>query len=142
MTGNKDGGRYGNEDEYGKEHEGRDGGENGSGNGGENIEEGRGEREPRNLQSGNRGESEDVQEGATPTNNQQSQPQDPTPQRDRRIMQRIRAQGREARGKIEEGGGEAKKRKKPQESYRRDVRNGGNLCGRRKNVDKKVLVLQ
>ena len=41
--------------------------------------------------------------------NQQPQPQDPTPVQDRRIMRRTRAQGREAKDKIEEGGGGAKK---------------------------------
>ena len=46
------------------------------------------------------------------------------PQRGRRIMQKARAQGREARDRIGEGGREAKKRKKSQKSYRRDVGKG------------------
>ena len=55
------------------------------------------------------------------------------PQQDRGIMlRRIRAQGRKARDRIEEGGREAKKRKKPQRSYRRDVENGGDSDRRRK----------
>ena len=37
-----------------------------------------------------------------------------------------------ARDRIGEGGEEAKKRKKPQEIYRRDVENGGDLGGKRK----------
>ena len=52
--------------------------------------------------------------GATPTSNQKPQPQHPMPHRDRRVMRRTRVQGREARGMIGEGGGEAKKRKKSQ----------------------------
>ena len=48
-----------------------------------------------------------------PTSNQQPQSQDPMPKRDSRIMLRTRAQGLEARYRIEEGGGEGKKRKKP-----------------------------
>ena len=50
----------------------------------------------------------------------------------RRITRRTRAQEREARDRIGEGGGEAKKRKKPQEIDRRDVENGGDLGGKRK----------
>ena len=42
--------------------------------------------------------------------------------------------------RIEEGGREAKKRKKPHKSCRRHVGNGGDLDGKRKNVDKKGLV--
>ena len=42
--------------------------------------------------------------------------------------------------RIGEGGREAKKRKKPQNSCRRHVGNGGDLGGRRKNVEKKGLV--
>ena len=45
--------------------------------------------------------------------------------------------------RIGEGGGDAKKRKKPHESCRRDVGNEGDLGGekkRRKNVDKIGLV--
>ena len=41
---------------------------------------------------------------------------------------------------IREGRGEAKKRKKKHRGCRRDVKNGGDLGGNRKNVDKKVLV--
>ena len=51
--------------------------------------------------------------GATPASNQRPQWQDPTPQQDRRTMQRTRSQGREARDRIREGRGEAMKRKKP-----------------------------
>ena len=55
-------------------------------------------------------------------------------------MQKIlRAQEREARDRIVEGGGEAKKRKKPKRSYRLDVENGRDSDGRRK-VNKKVVV--
>ena len=74
--------------------------------------------------------------------NQQPQPQNPMPQQDRRIMLRTRAQGREARDRIGEGGGEAKERKKnSKKGYRKDVGNGGNLGGRReKRIDKHVLV--
>ena len=50
------------------------------------------------------------------------------------------AQGREAKDSIGEGGGQAKKCKKHHKSCRRDVRNGGNLGGKRKNVETKVLV--
>ena len=57
-----------------------------------------------------------------------------------RIMRRTRAQGREPSDRIGEGGGGAKKGKKPQNSYRRDVENGGGLGGSTKNVDKRVLV--
>ena len=42
--------------------------------------------------------------------------------------------------RIEEGGGQSKKRKKPHRSCRRDAGNEGDLGGKRKNVDKKVLV--
>ena len=59
--------------------------------------------------------SEDARERATPTSNQQPQPQDPTPQRDRRIMRSPRVQRRGARGEIVEGGGETTKRKKIEE---------------------------
>ena len=64
----------------------------------------------------------------TLTSNQQPQPQDPTPQRDRRIMRRARAQGREVSDRTAgEGGGGAKKRKKSHNSYRCDVENGGDF---------------
>ena len=39
-----------------------------------------------------------------------------------------------------EGGREAKKRKKPQNSFRRRAGNGGDTGGKRKNVEKKWLV--
>ena len=55
-------------------------------------------------------------------------------------MRRTRAQGREARDRVGEGGGEAMKRKKPQNSYRRDVENEGDLSERGKHLDRKVLV--
>ena len=58
--------------------------------------------------------------------------EDPTPHRDRRIIRRIRAKGREARDRIKEGREEAKKRKKPQKGYnRRGVGNGGDFGGRK-----------
>ena len=101
---------------------------------------GAGARETGNLESGNRGGSEDARRRATPTSKQQSQPQDLTPQRDRRIMLSTRAQGRETRDRTGEGSGELKKRKKPHKSCRRHVGNGGDLGGKIKNVDKKVLV--
>ena len=127
--GNGDGNRNGSgdrrEDEYGDGHEGRDGGEDesrnwsrsgnlsrsGSGrkNEDDNRVEGGGESEPGNLRSGNRGGSKDAKRWATPTNNQQPQPQDLTP---RRIMLRTRAQRRAVKDRIGEGGGEAKTRKK------------------------------
>ena len=83
----------------------------------------------------------------------QTQPQDPTPHRDRPIMRRTTALGREARDRTGEGGGGAKKRKKPQKSYYRgEVENGGDLDGRRKkrieesvgsvDVDRGYLVLR
>ena len=98
----RDGGGDGREDEYGDEHEGRDRGKNGSGsgsgNGDENRDEGGGEREPENLRSGYRGGLlEDARRRATPTSNQQSQPQDPTPQRDCCIMLRTRPEPRDWR---------------------------------------------
>ena len=63
------------------------------------------EREPGNLRNGNSDGSEDLREGATPKSNEQPKSQDPTPQRNRRIMRRVKAQGREARdwiGSVEE----------------------------------------
>ena len=42
--------------------------------------------------------------------------------------------------RIGEGGREAKKRKKPQNSCRRRARNEGDMGGKRKNVEKKRLV--
>ena len=60
----RDGGVYAREDEYGNEHQGRDGGENGSGKGGENGDENRdasgGERGCGNFRSGTRSVSEDA----------------------------------------------------------------------------------
>ena len=51
--------------------------------------------------------------------NQQPQPHDPTPQRDRRIMRSTRAQqGQETRDGVEEAGGEAMKCKNPRRSAR------------------------
>ena len=44
--------------------------------------------------------------------------------------------------RIGEGGIEAKKRKKPQNSCRRRAGNGGNTGGKRRNVEKKGLVQQ
>ena len=54
-----------------------------------------------------------------------TQPQDQKPYQDHCIMLRTKAQGREARGRIGEDRREAKKRKKPQTSCRRNVGNGG-----------------
>ena len=48
--------------------------------------------------------------------------------------------GNRTEDRIGEGGREAKKREKPQNSCRRYVGNGGDLGGRRKNVEKKRLV--
>ena len=84
--GTSSGGRDVNEVEDENGHKDGDGSENGSGNEGDNREEGGGEREPGNLLSGNGGGSEDARGGATPMSNQQPHSQDPTPQRDRRIM--------------------------------------------------------
>ena len=125
-----------NEDEYGKNHEGRDGGPNGSGDRDQNRDEGGGEREPGNVRSGNRGGSEGARRGATSTRNQQPQSQDPTPQRNRCIMRKTRAQRREARDRIGKGGNEAKKREKPQKSYRRNVENRETWAEGGENVDK------
>ena len=55
-------------------------------------------------------------------------------------MRRIRAQERETKDIIGEGGGGARKRKKPQTSYRNNVENGGDLGGRRNNVDRQESV--
>ena len=57
---------------------------------------------------------------------------DPTPQRDRPIMRTTRDQGREARDRIGEGGGDPKNCKKSHNSCRHDVENGENSGGRRK----------
>ena len=64
-------------------HEDRDGG----GNGDENREEGGRQREP-----GDGYGSKYVRDGPTSTNNQRPQLQHPTPQGDRRIMRRTKAQ--------------------------------------------------
>ena len=69
----------GNEDEDGSGHEDRDGCENKSKDGDEKREEGGGERESGNPRRGNRGGSENVRGGETPTSNQEPQRQDPTP---------------------------------------------------------------
>ena len=92
-----------------------------NGNGDEDRQNRGAKREPGNLRGSNGGGWEDARGGATPRSNQRSQSQDSTPQRNRRIMRRTRAHRREAGGKIGEGGEEAKKRKKHQMSYRRDV---------------------
>ena len=84
------------------------------------------------LRSGSRGGSENARGRATPTGNQQPQLQDPTPQRDGRIMWSVRAQGQEVRDRINEGARGVKKRKRPQKSYKRDLENGGGLGGRGK----------
>ena len=55
-------------------------------------------------------------------------------------MWRTRAQGREARDRIGEGGREAKKHKKKRKIYIRDVENEVDWSGKKKNVDEKVLV--
>ena len=135
--GKRDGDGDGNEDEYGDKHEVGDEVENGSRNGDENRDEDGREREPEYLRRGStKGGSEDAKKRATPTRNQQPQPQDTTPQRDRHTMWRTTAQESEARERIGEGGEEANGSKKPQKSYRRNVENGGDLGGRRKNGDK------
>ena len=51
---------------------------------------------------------------------------------DSRMMLRTRVQGREARGRIGEGGRETKNRQKLHKSCKRDVGNGGDLGGNRK----------
>ena len=63
--------------------------------------------------------SKDARRRATPTINQQPQPQHPPPQLDRRIILKTISQRRGARDRIRER--ELKKRKKPQRSCRRDV---------------------
>ena len=129
----------GNDHEYGNGHEGSNGSENWSGNGDENREESGWGREPGNFGTGNRGGSDDVRGGPTLTSNPQPEPQDPAPQRHRRIMRRTRAQGRETRDRVGEGGSEAKKRTKSHKRYRRDVGNWGDLGGRRKKRGQKVI---
>ena len=61
----------------------------------------------------------------TPTSNKQPQPQHPTPQRDRCIMQRTRVVS-PGPGRGEQGRRSARK-KKLQKSCRRDVENKGDL---------------
>ena len=63
----------------------------------------------------NRDGSEDARGGVTLTSNQKPHQKDPTPQRDRRIIQRTRAHMQEARDRIGEEKGGAEKRKKLQE---------------------------
>ena len=123
----RDGGEDGNKNEDRNGQESRDGGKNGSGNVNENKE------------SVNRW-LEDMRERVTPTSDQRPQSQDPTPQRDRCIMRRTRAQRRKVRDRIGESGGGAKKRKKPQKSHRRNEENGRDSGGRRKDIDKRGLV--
>ena len=99
---NDDGNRDKNEDEDGNGDKDRDRGENGgeNRNGDDNGEKGGVERKPGNLRSDSIGGSEDATQGATLTSDQQPQSQDPTPQGDRRNVQRSRAQGQEARERI------------------------------------------
>ena len=66
--------------------------------------------------------AEDARDGVTPICNQ----------RERCIKKRTRVQGREARGEIEDGG-EEKKRKNLPKNYRDDVKNGGEL-GRKRTI--------
>ena len=118
--GNGDGDRYGAWDGNEDRNEGGDG--NGDGDGewdGEGDKKGRedgGEREPGSLRSDSRSGAEDTTERATPAINQQPHPQGTTHQQDRRNIWRTGSQGREARDKLVEGGGEAKKRKEPQKN--------------------------
>ena len=53
------------------------------------------------------------------------------------MMRNTRAQGREARGGIREGGGGAKKCDKSIKNYKGEVESGGELGGRRKSVDER-----
>ena len=77
-------------------------------------------------------ESEDAKRRATPTTNQQPQPQDPTHQRFHCTMLRVRAQGWKERNIIGQGGEEAQNCKKQHKSCRRSVGNGGDLGGKRR----------
>ena len=52
-----------------------------------------------------------------------------------------RAQGREVRDRIGEGGGESKKRKKPHKSCRRNVGNGADLGGNREKLGQQSVDL-
>ena len=98
-------------------------GGNGSANGRENRDDNRdgggGEKKPG---------SEDAKRRATPTSNQQPQPQDPTPQQDGRIILKTRAQGRE--GQDWGGRRRGEEAQKKQRNCRRDVGNGGDLGGK------------
>ena len=85
-----------------------------------------GEREPGNLRS-DIGGTEEPRGGPTPMSNQQPRPQEPTPQQDRCIMRRARAQGREARNGTVEGEGGATKPKNFKKSYTRHVEHKGDL---------------
>ena len=107
-------------------HEDRDGG--GNGNGGENKDENKegcgGERQAGNLRSDIRGGSEDAEEEATPTSNQQPRPQDLTSQRDRHIMRKAIDRVIEPRdGRQGTGSGRAEKGRKSARNLRR-VRHG------------------
>ena len=131
----------GDKDEDGNGHKDRNGRGNRSMNGDRNNRrQGGGGREPGNLRRDIRGGVQDVsvRGGATPTSDQETQPQDSTPQQDRRIMRRTRAQGREAGDRTGEGGGEKNKRKKPQKSYRRDVGKGADSGGRQNTYTREV----
>ena len=95
-----------------------------------------------NLRSGNRGGSEEARRRATPASNEQPQPKNTTPQRDRRIMLRTRAQGQEGEGHDRgEGGKETKKRKEPQrEAIDAMWETGETWAEIVKSVDKKVMI--
>ena len=67
----------------------------------------------RSLRSGNRGGLEDARRGATPTSNQQSQPQDPTPQLDRRIVPKDQSPGT---GGVEQNRGGRRRGEEAQET--------------------------
>ena len=79
-----------------------------------------------------------------PTSNQQSQPQDLTPQRNRRIVSRIikRAQEREARDRIGEGGAGDGQRSasKPRRVIDTMWKTGKTQPEEEKNGDERVLV--
>ena len=63
------------------------------------------------------------------TGNHKLQPQEPAPQRDRRIMRRTRGQARGARSGM---GGGMKERKKLHKKFKGEVGKGGELGGRGK----------
>ena len=75
-----------------------------------------------------------------PTDNQQPHPQDPTPQRERGIIKRTRAQGREAKGGIRERGRGAKKRKKVPKIIEARLQKEENLIEGLRRVDGRALV--